>query len=290
MPHSTKTETVQVGTFSTGEIGEIVEIGGGRRFALIAGPCVIENDEHPFFLAETIQAITRELAIPYIFKASFDKANRTAVDSFRGPGVDEGLAILKGVGERFKVPVTTDVHESGQVEPVAEAVDLLQIPAFLCRQTDLLVAAAQTGRAIAVKKGQFMAPGDMVHAVEKIRATGNNRIILTERGTTFGYNNLVVDMRSRASLRDTGCPVVFDATHAVQLPGGAGARSSGQPRFIEVLARAAAGAGVDGLFTETHDQPEQALSDGANALPLPRLAPLLRQITAISELANTPQA
>lgn len=272
------------------QVGDQVTLGDGHPPAFVAGPCVIESAEHCLHMAREIAAVARETGVPVIFKASFDKANRSAISSYRGPGLEEGLAILKQVKETTGLPVLSDIHTPEQAAPAAEVLDVLQIPALLCRQTDLLQAAGNTGKPINLKKGQFMAPWDMVHAVEKIRATGNNRIILTERGTTFGYNNLVVDMRSLAILRDTGCPVVFDATHAVQLPGGAGARSSGQPRFIEVLARAAAAAGLDGLFTETHDQPELALSDGANALPLPRLAPLMRQVTAIARLVDTQQA
>jgi 2-dehydro-3-deoxyphosphooctonate aldolase (KDO 8-P synthase) len=277
------------GATGTGEvrIGEQVVLGGSNPPIFMAGPCVIESAEHCLHMAREIAAAAKETGVPVIFKASFDKANRSALSSYRGPGLEEGLAILKQVKEATGLPVVSDIHSPEQAAPAAQVLDVLQIPALLCRKTDLLQAAGDTGKPVNLKKGQFMAPWDMVHAVEKIRATGNNRIILTERGTTFGYNNLVVDMRSLAILRDTGCPVVFDATHAVQLPGGAGDRSSGQPRFIEVLARAAAAAGMDGLFTETHDQPEKALSDGANALPLERLAPLMRQITAIAQLADT---
>ncbi|MCZ6649881.1 MAG: 3-deoxy-8-phosphooctulonate synthase [Acidobacteria bacterium] len=272
------------------QVGEHIVLGDGRPPVFVAGPCVIESAQHCLHMAREIAAVAREIGVPVIFKASFDKANRSALSSYRGPGLNEGLAILKQVKETTGLPVLSDIHAPEQAAPAAEVLDVLQIPALLCRQTDLLQAAGDTGKPVNLKKGQFMAPWDMVHAVEKIRATGNRRIILTERGTIFGYNNLVVDMRSLAILRDTGCPVVFDATHAVQLPGGAGARSSGQPRFIEVLARAAAAAGMDGLFTETHDQPEQALSDGANALPLQRLAPLMRQITAIAQLAGKQRA
>jgi len=269
------------------QVGQRVVLGDGHPTVFIAGPCVIESAEHCLHMAREIAAVARETGAPVIFKASFDKANRSALSSYRGPGLAEGLAILKQVKETTGLPVLSDIHAPEQAAPAAEVLDVLQIPALLCRQTDLLQAAGDTGKPVNLKKGQFMAPWDMVHAVEKIRATGNNRIILTERGTSFGYNNLVVDMRSLAILRDTGCAVVFDATHAVQLPGGAGDRSSGQPRFIEVLARAAAAAGMDGLFTETHDRPEEALSDGANALPLKRLAPLLRQITAIAQAAGS---
>lgn len=268
------TDTVRVGT---------VEIGGGRRFALIAGPCVIENDEHPFFMAEQILAITRELSIPYIFKASFDKANRTSVSSFRGPGLAEGLAILKEVGSRYGIPVTTDVHEPAQAEAIAEAVDLLQIPAFLCRQTDLLLETGKTGRAVNIKKGQFLAPWDIGHAVKKVKSTGNDNVLVTERGTSFGYNNLVVDFRGFPLMRDTGTPLVFDVTHSLQLPGGAGSSSSGQSHLIPELGSAGVAAGVDGLFMEVHDAPEKALSDGPNACPLSSLPSILKRFVAIQE-------
>lgn len=258
-----------------------VLVGGGRKFALIAGPCIIENDEHPFFMAERIREITGELGIPYIFKASFDKANRTSIEGFRGPGIEEGLAILRGVGERFRLPVTTDVHEPAQAEQAAEAVDLLQIPAFLCRQTDLLLAAARTGKPVNVKKGQFLAPWDIRHAVAKIRAAGNSSVMVTERGTTFGYNNLVVDVRGFPLMRETGTPLVFDVTHSLQLPGGAGKSSSGQSRFIRELASAGVAAGVDGVFMEVHDRPAEALSDGPNSCPLDELAAVLKRLVRI---------
>ncbi len=272
MLRSIRTKTVRVGP---------VEIGGARPFALIAGPCVIENDEHPFFMAEKIQAITRELGVPYIFKASFDKANRTAGDSFRGPGLEGGLAILEKVRERFEVPVTTDVHELNQAEPVGAVVDLLQIPAFLCRQTDLLLRAAETGKAVNIKKGQFLAPWDIEHAAEKARSTGNPNILITERGTTFGYNNLVVDMRGFPIMRETGTPLVFDVTHSLQLPGGAGKSSGGQSRYIRELASAGVACGVDALFMEVHDDPENAASDGPNACPLSELPAILGRLVAI---------
>lgn len=272
MPESIQTRTVRVGA---------VEIGGGRRFALIAGPCVIENDEHPFYMAEKIQAITADLGIPYIFKASFDKANRTALDSFRGPGLEKGLRILASVREQFGVPVTTDVHELHQAEPAGASVDLLQIPAFLCRQTDLVLACAQTGKAINIKKGQFLAPWDIAHAAEKARSTGNPNVLVTERGTTFGYNNLVVDMRGFPIMRESGTPLVFDVTHSLQLPGGAGKSSSGQSRYIPELASAGVACGVDALFMEVHDAPDRALSDGPNACPLSALPGLLERLVAI---------
>ena len=259
-----------------------VEIGGGNLF-LIAGPCVIESKAHALKMAERVQEITRKLDVPFIFKASYDKANRTSLKSFRGPGLDEGLRILKKIRKDLDVPVLTDVHEKGDVPAVAEAVDVLQIPAFLCRQTDLLVEAARHARAINVKKGQFVSPGDMQHAVEKIRQSGNNNIFLTERGTSFGYNNLVVDMRSLAIMRQFA-PVVFDATHSVQLPSAGAdgqAVSGGQPEFIPLLSRAAVAAGVDGIFMEVHDNPAQAKSDGPNALRLDKLHDLLSELLAI---------
>ena len=261
-------------------VGEVL-FGGGRRFALIAGPCIIENDEHPFFMAERIRDIAVTLGVPYVFKASFDKANRTSIDGFRGPGLEKGLAILRAVRERFGVPVTTDVHEPHQAGKVAESVDLLQIPAFLCRQTDLLLACAQTGKPVNVKKGQFLAPWDMKNAVEKIRSAGNPNVIVTERGSSFGYNNLVVDLRSFPILRETGAPVVFDVTHSLQLPGGAGKSSSGQSRFIRELASGGVACGVDGVFMEVHDRPAEALSDGPNSCPLSSLPAVLKRLVAI---------
>jgi 2-dehydro-3-deoxyphosphooctonate aldolase (KDO 8-P synthase) len=268
------------------EIGP-VRVGGGRLF-LIAGPCVIESEAHVRTMADAIQRITADLGVPYIFKASYDKANRTSVSSFRGPGVVEGSAILRRLAEATGLPVLTDVHEAAQCEIAAEGADVLQIPAFLCRQTDLLAAAGRTGRAINVKKGQFVAPWDMRYAVEKIASTGNARVFLTERGASFGYNNLVVDMRSLAILRGLA-PVVFDGTHSVQIPSGANGVSGGQPEFIPLLARAAVAAGVDGIFLEVHDDPAQAKSDGANALDLKDLKPLLERLLAIHEAAAVPQ-
>ena len=269
------------------QVAQGVAFGGDAPPAFIAGPCVIESAEHCLHMAREVAAAARKAGVPVIFKASFDKANRTSLSSYRGPGLGEGLAILQQVKDETGLPVLSDIHEPDQAEPAARVLDVIQIPALLCRQTDLLQEAGRTGLPINLKKGQFTAPWDMLPAVEKITATGNENVILTERGTSFGYNNLVVDMRSLAVMRETGFPVVFDATHAVQLPGGHGASSGGQPQFIEVLSRAAAGAGVDGLFTETHDRPEKALSDGANALPLPRLAPLMKQVTAISALIRS---
>lgn len=251
-----------------------VEFGPGKPLGLIAGPCVIESEEHSFFLAREI----RRIAGDFVFKASFDKANRSSVSSYRGPGIDEGLRIL-GALQRDGFAVLTDIHEAWQAERAAECVDILQIPAFLCRQTDLLVAAGRTGRTVNIKKGQFVAPGDLRHAVEKVRSTGNDKVLLTERGSSFGYNNLVVDMRGLVIMRELGVPVIFDATHSVQLPGAAGSASGGQPQFIEPLASAAVATGaVDGVFVEVHEEPSRALSDGANALPLDRLPALLNRL------------
>ncbi|HKU21922.1 MAG TPA: 3-deoxy-8-phosphooctulonate synthase [Terriglobales bacterium] len=262
-----------------------VPVGGGELF-LIAGPCVIESEEHAIKMAESIAGVARALRLPYIFKASYDKANRTSGKSYRGPGLDEGLRILNKITRTVHVPVLTDVHEAVDVQRVAEVADVIQIPAFLCRQTDLLVAAARTGRAVNVKKGQFVSPWDMRHAVEKCRAAGNEQVIVTERGSSFGYNNLVVDMRSLAVMREFA-PVVFDATHSVQLPSaasnGEGAVSGGQPEFIPLLARAAVAAGVDGVFLEVHDNPKMAKSDGANALQLTRLRTVLQEMLAVQK-------
>ena len=261
------------------EVGS-VQFGGGR-LALIAGPCVIESEEHVHFLACEIG----KLGVPFVFKASFDKANRSSVKSYRGPGLKEGARILKNVRDRG-VPVLTDIHEPAQAEIAAEAADILQIPAFLCRQTDLLVEAGRTGRAINIKKGQFVSPHDIRLAAEKVASTGNNAILLTERGSSFGYNNLVVDMRGLAIMRSFGYPVVFDATHSVQLPGAAGTASGGQPEFIEPLASAAVAAGADAVFVEVHEAPERALSDGANALRLHKLGGLIRKLERIWEAAR----
>jgi len=264
------------------EIGP-VQVGGGRLF-LIAGPCVIESEAHARGMAEAIQRITSDLGVPYIFKASYDKANRTSVKSFRGPGLVEGTRILGRIAKDTGLPVLTDVHEPAQCEIAAEAADVLQIPAFLCRQTDLLVAAGKTGRAVNVKKGQFVAPWDMTHPVEKVRSTGNERVFLTERGASFGYNTLVVDYRGLPVMRGIA-PVVFDATHSVQQPSAADGVSGGQPEFIPLLARAAVAAGVDGIFLEVHDDPANAKSDGANALDLKALKPLLERLLAIHAAA-----
>ena len=267
------------------EIGP-VRVGAGQLF-LIAGPCVIESEAHVRTMAQAIQRITVDLGIPYIFKASYDKANRTSVSSFRGPGLVEGTAILRRLAEETGLPILTDVHEPSHCEIAAEGADVLQIPAFLCRQTELLVASGRTGRAINVKKGQFVAPWDMRHAVEKVASTGNSRVFLTERGASFGYNNLVVDMRSLAIMR-AFAPVVFDGTHSVQIPSGSNGVSGGQPEFIPLLARAAVAAGIDGIFLEVHDNPAQAKSDGANALHLNHLKPLLETLLAIHQAAALP--
>ncbi len=260
-------------------------VDGKSKLFLIAGPCVIENETHVRTMADAIQRIASDLDVPYIFKASYDKANRTSVHSFRGPGLIEGTKIIRSLAESTELPVLTDVHQPSHCEIAAEAVDVLQIPAFLCRQTDLLVAAGRTGRAINVKKGQFVAPWDMNHTVEKVASTGNRRIFLTERGTTFGYNNLVVDMRSLAIIRQLA-PVVFDGTHSVQTPSAANGVSGGQPEFIPLLARAAVAAGIDGIFLEVHDDPPNAKSDGANALHLNLLRPLLETLLSIHQAAN----
>lgn len=258
-------------------------IGDGSLF-LIAGPCVIESEEHALKMAECIAGVCKAMGVPCIFKASYDKANRTSLASYRGPGIEEGLRILRKVKESVNVPVLTDVHDAHDVAEVAEAVDVVQIPAFLCRQTDLLVAAAKSGKVVNIKKGQFVAPADMKHAVNKVRESGNQRILLTERGSSFGYNNLVVDMRSLAIMRQFA-PVVFDATHSVQLPsastGEGPAVSGGQPEFIPILSRAAVAAGVDGIFMEVHDNPKEAKSDGANALDLKWLRPVLTELLAV---------
>jgi len=262
-------------------LSELPPIGRGRPLALIAGPCVIESEEHVHFLAGEIRKVVGE----FVFKASFDKANRSSIASYRGPGLKEGIRILAGL-RREGYTVLTDIHEPSQAAPAAEAADILQIPAFLCRQTDLLIAAAQTGRAVNIKKGQFVSPHDIRHAAAKVASQGNNNILLTERGSSFGYNNLVVDMRGLEVMREFGWPVIFDATHSVQTPGGLGHASGGQPQFIPTLARAAVAAGVDGVFFEVHDAPERALSDGPNALRLELLGPLWEKLKAIHGLVN----
>ena len=260
-----------------------VRVGRGQGLFLIAGPCVIESPAHCRFMAQELKAITSRLKMPFIFKASFDKANRTSLSSYRGPGLQKGLSILKSIRQELGIAVLTDVHDVSQIEAVIEAVDCLQIPAFLSRQTDLLLAAGKSGCAVNVKKGQFLAPWDMQHVVEKLTSTGCQRIILTERGTCFGYNNLVVDMRSLAIMHGFGFPIVYDVTHSLQLPGGQGTSSGGQPQFIEPLARAGVAVGVDGIFMEVHDNPDAAPSDGPNMLPLARLAPVLNMIKQLDQ-------
>ncbi len=252
------------------------------RLVLIAGPCVIESEEHVHRMAGAISAIASEYGFTCVFKASYDKANRSSLAGFRGPGLTEGLRILKGIRDRG-FSVLTDIHETSHVGPAAEVVDILQIPAFLCRQTDLLLEAGRSGRIVNIKKGQFVAPNDIRHAADKVASTGNNQIVLTERGSSFGYNNLVVDMRSLRIMAETGHPVVFDATHSVQLPGAGGTASGGQPQFIEPLAAAAVAVGVSGIFVEVHDCPEKALSDGANALRLDLLPKFLKRLKAIND-------
>ena len=261
-------------------IGEL-RLGGGAPLLLVAGPCVIESEEHLLRTGEAIKAVCDGEGVPLILKSSYDKANRSSDRSFRGPGLREGLRILQRVKEKLSVPVLSDVHEVDQVSAAADVLDIIQIPAFLCRQTDLLVAAAKTDKPVNVKKGQFLSPWDARNIVEKLRSAGSERIVLTERGTSFGYNNLVVDLRSLPVMRSLGYPVLFDATHSLQLPGGAGHASSGQAEFIPYLARAAVAAGVDGLFMEVHPDPANAPSDGSNMLPLDALQGLLRQLVDI---------
>jgi 2-dehydro-3-deoxyphosphooctonate aldolase (KDO 8-P synthase) len=263
-----------------------LHLGAANPLFLIAGPCVIESEAHARKMAEQVARIAADAGVPYIFKASYDKANRSSVKSFRGPGLKEGLRILGKIKNELKLPILSDIHDACQAAPAAEVCDILQIPAFLSRQTDLLEAAAKTGRIVNVKKAQFLSPWDMGNVVEKISAAGNDKIILTERGASFGYQNLVVDMRSFPLLQKLGFPVVFDVTHSVQLPGGQGHASGGQPEFIEPLALAGVAAGVDGIFLETHDNPAAALSDGANALPLSRLANLLARLKELSSLVR----
>ena len=261
-------------------------IGGGAPLVLIGGPCVIESETHALSLGGAIAEVARRLGVPFVFKASFDKANRTAGLSFRGPGLDAGLAALAAVKETHNVPVLTDVHEVHQVPAVAEVADVLQIPAFLSRQTDLIVSAANTGRAVNLKKGQFMAPGDMRHAIDKVTATGNDRVLVTERGVSFGYHNLVVDIRAFPQLRALGAPVVFDVTHSLQLPGGGDDVTTGQAEYIEPLAAAGVAAGVDAVFLEIHEEPAQAKSDAQNALRIDRLEPLLERLLRIDAAAR----
>ena len=262
------------------------EIGAGNPLTLLAGPCVLEGLERSLYIGREIKAITQRLGIPYVFKASFDKANRSAFNSFRGPGLEKGLGILAQIKKELDVPVITDIHTEAQAKPAAEVVDILQIPAFLCRQTDLVYQAALTGKPVNVKKGQFLSPKDMRNVVDKILEGGNSNIMLTERGASFGYNNLVVDMRSFPIMRSFGYPVVFDATHSVQIPGGLGTASSGNREYVEYLTRAAVGAGVDALFMEVHDNPEEALSDGPNMVYLDKLEDLLKDALSIYNIVR----
>ena len=263
-----------------------LRLGGTNPLFLIAGPCVIECESHARTMAEQIAKIAHDAGVPYIFKASYDKANRSSIKAFRGPGLAEGLRILAKIKSDLRLPILTDIHEPSQAALAAEVADILQIPAFLARQTDLLLAAAKTGRIINVKKAQFLSPWDMGNVAEKVASSGNPNIILTERGASFGYNNLVVDMRSFPILQKFGYPVVYDVTHSIQIPGGPGHASSGQPEFIETLARAGVAAGVDGLFLETHDNPPAALSDGPNALPLAQLPELLARVKELSTVVR----
>lgn len=269
--------TVQVENFS---------IGNGQPLALLAGPCVLEGLDRCLLIGRTIKEITGRLGIPYVFKASFDKANRSSFNGFRGPGLKKGLEMLQTIKDELQVPIVTDVHTEEQIEPVAKVADIIQIPAFLCRQTDLLYAAAQSGAVVNVKKGQFMAPGDMRNVVDKLHEGGCSQILLTERGASFGYNNLVVDMRTFPIMRSFGYPVVFDGTHSVQLPGGAGTCSAGNREFVPNLVRAAVGAGVDALFMEVHDNPEEALCDGPNMVYLDKLEDLLKDALAIHQVVR----
>ncbi len=263
-----------------------VKFGNKDSFVLLAGPCVIEDEDRVLRIAERIKEITSKLGIPYVFKSSYDKANRSSIDSFRGPGLDNGLRILEKVKKEFDLPVISDIHTVEQAKTAAEVLDIMQIPAFLSRQTDLLVAAGETGRIINVKKGQFLAPWDIDQVVSKIESTGNDKILLTERGVSFGYNNLVVDMRSLPRMRATGYPVVFDATHSVQLPGGAGDSSTGEREYVPYLTRAAVAAGVDALFMEVHDEPEVALCDGPNMVRVDELESILKQAKAIDQIVK----
>ncbi len=263
-----------------------LRLGGGNPLFLIAGPCVIESEAHARMMAEKVAKIAGDAGVPYIFKASYDKANRTSGKAFRGPGAKEGLRILAKIKADLKLPILSDIHEPSQAEPAAEVCDVLQIPAFLARQTELLLAAGKTGRIVNVKKAQFLSPWDMGNVAEKVASTGNTKIILTERGASFGYQNLVVDMRSFPVMQKTGYPVVFDVTHSIQLPGGQGHASGGQPEFIEPLARAGVAAGVDGIFLETHENPAAALSDGANALPLGQLPALLGKLKELATMVR----
>lgn len=264
-----------------------ISIGAGRPLALIAGPCVIESEQHATDLAGRLVEITRALRVPYVFKASFDKANRTSGTSFRGPGLDEGLRVLASIKSRYSVPILTDIHEPSQAAAAADVADVLQIPAFLCRQTDLIVAAARTGRVVNIKKGQFLAPDDVKHAIAKVTDAGNSRVVITERGTSFGYHNLIVDMRVFPQMRALGVPVVFDVTHSLQLPGGGDGVTAGLAEYIEPLSSAGVAAGVDAVFLEVHEDPSRAKSDAQNALRLDALEPLLRRLMAIDAVVKS---
>jgi 2-dehydro-3-deoxyphosphooctonate aldolase (KDO 8-P synthase) len=263
-----------------------LSVGGGSQLLLIAGPCVIESESHALETALAVRDVARRVGIPYVFKASYDKANRTSAGSFRGPGLTDGLRVLAKVRETAGVPILTDIHEPSHAGPVSEVADILQIPAFLSRQTDLLVAAAATGRVVNIKKGQFLAPEDMRHAIAKVTGTGNSRVLVTERGVSFGYHNLVVDMRTFPILRALGYPVIYDVTHSLQLPGAGNGETAGQAQFIEPLASAGVAAGVDGVFMEVHERPEQARSDAQNALRLSLLEPLLTRLLRIHAIAQ----
>lgn len=268
---------VQIGNF---------KVGAGEKLFLLAGPCVLESYERSLYIGRGIKAICEELGMPYVFKASFDKANRSSYNGYRGPGLEQGLKWLQSIKDELQVPIVTDIHTEDQILPASKVVDIMQIPAFLSRQTDLLYKAAQSGCVVNVKKGQFLAPADMKNVVRKLEEGGSDKILLTERGASFGYNNLVVDMRSFPIMRSTGYPVIFDATHSVQLPGGAGTSSAGNREYVEFLARAAAGAGVDGFFMEVHDNPEEALCDGPNMVYLDKLKVLLEDLIAIDKITK----
>lgn len=263
-----------------------LKLGGGNPLFLIAGPCVIESEEHTLKIAGSIKSIAEEINIPFIFKASYDKANRSSLDSFRGPGMKAGLGILKKVKDDLSIPVLSDIHRFEEIGPASELLDILQVPAFLCRQTDFLIEAAKTGKVVNVKKGQFMAPWDMKNVIEKFKNSGSNNLIVTERGASFGYNNLVTDVRAFPIMRSFGFPVVFDATHSVQLPGGSGTTSGGQREFVAPLARAAVAAGIDGIFFEVHEDPDNALCDGPNSMSLDKLKNLLIQLQSIDDIVK----
>jgi 2-dehydro-3-deoxyphosphooctonate aldolase (KDO 8-P synthase) len=263
-----------------------IRIGAGRPLLLIAGPCVIEDEGTTVDIARHLEEVAQRVGLPLLFKASFDKANRTSIEAYRGPGIERGLAVLETVRSRINVAVISDVHDAGQVDEAASVLDVIQVPAFLCRQTDLLVAAAKTGKPLNIKKGQFLAPWDMANVVAKANSVGNQRLLLTERGAMFGYNNLVVDFRSIRIMQSTGCPVIFDATHSVQLPGGAGTASGGQREFAPILAAAAVAAGADGVFMEVHPDPDRARCDGPNSLPLQEVEPLLKRLQAVRQAVD----